>query len=112
MMARLYAAVCAAVIGYCLAYGAAEYAKLPRPLYDPVHRVVSVTRRPPPGFAITMGYFGQIVWGIAGGLVAAALGWLAGPRLLRRGDAFALWAGWALLALLVVGAFFTYANWP
>ncbi|HEY3354768.1 MAG TPA: hypothetical protein VGQ83_16055 [Polyangia bacterium] len=111
-MKRIYAAVCAGVVGYCLAYGAADYAKLPRPLYDPVHRTVTVARQAPAGTAVMMGYFGQLVWGLAGGLVAALLGALLGPRLLRRPDALVLWAGWALLALVGVGAFFTFANWP
>jgi hypothetical protein len=111
-MSRLVAAICAGVIAYALAYGAADYLKLPRPLYDPVERVVTVARHAPAGTVIAMGYFGQICWGLAGGLVGALLGALLGPRLLRREDAALVWAGWALLALAVVGAFFTYANWP
>jgi hypothetical protein len=111
-MTRSLAAVCAAIVGYCLAYGAADYAKLPRPLYDPVRRVVSFGASAPAGTVINMGFFGLICWGLAGALALGALGALVGPRLLRREERAGVWAGWALLAWLVVGGYFTYANWP
>ena len=56
-------------IGFALFYTLPIYARLPRTFYDPVARRWFFAANSTP---IPMGYVGQIVWGIAGALVAAA----------------------------------------
>src|SRR5262249_2026465 len=68
--ARIYYAACAALIGYALAYTLPIYGRLPHTFYDPVARRWFFAANATP---IPMGYIGQIVWGIAGALIAAGI---------------------------------------
>lgn len=108
---RAYFIACGAVIGFALTYTLPIYAQLPHHFYDPVARRWQWARNLGP---IPMGYVGQIVWGIAGALVAAGVAGLIVSRRTREPSerAYGLWAAWALTALAIVGAYFTWNNWP
>jgi drug/metabolite transporter (DMT)-like permease len=87
------------------------YARLPRSFYDPVaHRWHWVAAMGP----IPMGYIGQIVWGIGGALLCAAIASLITRRMKATPSerAFGLWAAWALTAVSIVIGYFTWNNWP
>jgi hypothetical protein len=109
--ARVYFAGCAALIGFVLAYALPIYARLPSTFYDPVARRWQLAVKLGP---IPMGYYGQILWGISGALVA---GGASAALLARRSrapseNAYALWAAWALTAVVIVLGYFTWNNWP
>jgi hypothetical protein len=108
--ARVYFSCCAALCGYAVGYLLPVWAKLPRPIYDAVARrwfwSSSVGTLP-------LGYYGLILYGAAGAAVAFVSGMLI-TRFLEEPSARAwgLWAAWALTALLIVGAWFAWNNWP
>lgn len=109
--ARVYLVTCAALVGFALAYALPPYTSLPNLFYDAVHRRYLWGNRPEP---TQLGYFGQILYGFAGALVAGLAAFVATAR--RRKDATestkALAAAWALAFLVLVGAYFTWQNWP
>jgi hypothetical protein len=108
---RVYFSACAALIAYTLLYTLPIYARLPRAFYDPVaHRWQWAWNLGP----IPMGYVGQIFWGLAGGAIAALIAALITARFKHEpGDrAFGLWAAWALTAVGIIIAYFTWNNWP
>jgi hypothetical protein len=109
--ARAYFAGCAALIGFALAYALPIYAGLPNSFYDPVARRWAFAVRMGP---IPMGYVGQMVWGVAGALVAAGVAAALCSRVSREPSerAWGLWGAWALTAVVVVLAYFTWNNWP
>lgn len=108
---RGYLAVCAALVGFALAYALPGYARLPNLYYDPVARRFFVGLAPGP---VPLGYFGQIGYGLVGAAIfALAIG--LGTRFLRREpsrETIGLAAAWALTFLLLVGAYLTWNNWP
>jgi len=109
--AQVYFGGCAGVIGFVLAYTLPIYARLPRTFYDPVaHRWQWSAGLGP----IPMGYVGQIIWGIGGGAVFAAVAALVVSRMRRAPSdrAWGLWAAWALTAMGIVLSYFTWNNWP
>jgi hypothetical protein len=109
--ARAYFIACAALIGFTLLYTLPVYAQLPRTFYDPVARRWQWAANLGP---IPMGYVGQIIWGVAGALVAGGVAGLIVSRLRREPSerAYGLWAAWTLTAIAIVGAYFTWNNWP
>ena len=108
---RSFFAACAALIGFALAYALPIYARLPHHFYDPIARRWMLARSAGP---IPMGYVGQIVWGVAGALVAGGACAIIVARLRHEPTerAYGLWGAWALSALVLVGAYFTWNNWP
>lgn len=110
-VARVYFPGCAGLIGFVLAYTLPIYARLPRTFYDPVARRWHWSAGLGP---IPMGYVGQILWGIGGGTLSAAVAAMIVSRLRREPSerAYGLWAAWALTALGIVIAYFTWNNWP
>ena len=109
--ARAYFVACGALIGFALTYTLPIYAQLPRTIYDPVARRWQWATNLGP---IPMGYVGQIVWGVAGALIAGGLAGLVVSRMRREPSerAYGLWAAWALTAIAIVCAYFTWNNWP
>ncbi len=106
---RAYLAVCAAAIGFALGYALPVYARLPNLYYDAIARRFTFGAWPGP---LPLGYFGQIAWGVAGGAVGGAAGALLARRRARSVASLQLAAAWALTALALVAAYFTWNNWP
>jgi hypothetical protein len=108
---RVYLAMCAGLLGFCLAYALCDYAAWPRLTYFPYERTWGFTRRPPG--RVPMNYVGTVLWGLSGGLVGAAL--VLGPGRLWRAPVpprgLALAGGWALTAFTLAGAYFTWHLW-
>jgi len=109
---RTYAAACAAMIGFAISYTMSDYGHWPRFTYFPYERqwrVVSTVPGPVP-----MNYLGTVAWGLSGAVVAAGLVWLAScwwrRELSKR--ALHMLGGWALLAFVYAGAYFTWNLWP
>jgi hypothetical protein len=109
---RSYLAACSAVIGFALAYALCDYASLPRLLYAPVEGVWQLER--PPIGREEVGYLGLVLWGVGGALVAG-LGASLVTRFIRRPVSrriLRLFGGWALTAVFLAGAFYTWSLWP
>lgn len=121
MKGRRALALCVAgVIGWALGYGLPIYGKLPSVIYDPQHRAWLLGARTG---TVPMGYYGQLGYALVGAALAVGLvaRWPRGhtseaARASAPGSSGAagpgLWAAWMLTALGVVGAFFTWNNWP
>jgi hypothetical protein len=105
-----YFGTCAAIIGFAIFYALPIYARLARPYYDPVARRWFLADHAPP---IPMGYVGQLLWALAGALVCGGVAYAAssGGRVPSE-RAHALAAAWALTAIAIVVAYFTWNNWP
>jgi len=63
---------------------------------------------------LPMGYYGQILWGIAGALIAGGGVMMLTARMKRTPSerAFALGAAWTLTTIAIVLGYFTWNNWP
>jgi hypothetical protein len=113
---RIYFVVCAALIGFALAYALPSYAHFRNYYYDPAAHHWLWTNTPGP---VPMGYYGQQLWGLSGALLSAGIASVV-TRFLRPSSekpekmerAHLLWGAWALTALLIVVAYFTWNNWP
>jgi hypothetical protein len=107
---RAYFASCVALCTAALAYLLPVYARLPRPIYDPVARHWTLDRSVG---AVPIGYYGQISYALVLGALAFALTSLV-TRALREPTerGYGLWAAWSLTALGVVLAWFAWNNWP
>ena len=106
-----YLAGCAAAIGAALGYALPAYAHLPNLYYDPIARRFLFGGRPG---AIPMGYYGQLLYALAAAILCSAATYAIASR--RRQPisvrAVGLAAAWALTALGLVAAYFTWNNWP
>lgn len=104
---RRYFAICGAIVGWALGVLLPQYGRWPSLWLDPQTHRWFFARSPGP---IPIGYYGLILWGIAG----AAVGALAGAALARRrrDESFGLAAAWALTALVVAAAYYTFELWP
>ena len=111
MKPNVFYGVCAAIVGYAIMYTLPIYARLPRTFYDPLARRWFVASNAPP---VPMGYYGQIVWGIAGALIAGGVTMMATSRIKSAPSerAFALGAAWTLTTIAIVLGYFTWNNWP
>ena len=106
-----YLGGCAAAIGGALGYALPAYAHLHNLYYDPIARRFLFGARPG---AIPMGYYGQLLYALAGALLCGAATWaIATVRKRPLSDqAVGMAATWALTALGLVTAYFTWNNWP
>jgi hypothetical protein len=109
---RVYVAACAGVVGACLTYGLVDYARLPRLVHYQAEHELRLEARAygaAPG-----GYVGLWVWALAAGVVAAALAtaFMRARRQPLGEGALGLWLAWAMTAFGLVGAYFTWNNWP
>jgi hypothetical protein len=103
------AAACAGTIAFCLAYVAVDYLKLPRLVYEPVTRELSMGL---PEGPVAMAYVGLWLWASLAGFAVAGVTWLAlGARKVGDG-ALALLTAWAATAFVVAGAYHAWHNWP
>jgi hypothetical protein len=106
---RDYLTGCAALIGYALGYALPIYAGLPRAIYDPIARRWLWAASAGP---IPMSYLGQVLFGLFGALACGLIMRLIAPRLALSARGVRLAAAWALTALALSGAYFTWNNWP
>ena len=104
---RAIVAVSAAVVGFALVYAIPPFTRLPNLFYDPLARRYHVAAAPA---TVEMGYYGQLMYGLVGGLVFAAVT----LALVRRPShsTTALATAWALTFLALTIAYFTWVNWP
>ncbi len=108
---RVYLSACAWVIGFAATYSAAQWGEWPKLTYFPLAEKWELWSTPPG--PLPMAYLGLIVWGVCGGLVAAALAWILSGRLWALGpQTLRLFGGWALAAFVISGLFFTWNLWP
>ena len=108
----IYALATAAVIGWCLAYGLADWGGWPRLTLDAHTGSWSWVSGPTP--RVPINYYGGLLWGTGGAVTAAALAGL-GLRLWRRPlppALIGLLAAWAATAVALAGAYYTWMLWP
>lgn len=102
---RAYLVATCAVIGAAFAYAAASWGTWPTLRYFPLAERVGFA-----GDGIAMAYGGLVLWGLGG----AACGALVGVGLARAvprawsTTALRLFGGWALTALVLAGAYYTW----
>jgi hypothetical protein len=107
---RAYVIAMCAIIGGAFAYAACEWGSWPRITYLPLQGELTLDA----GRGIAMVYPGIVAWGL-GGLVCGAL---VGALLCRAAPrpwpdrALHLFGAWALAAVLLAGAYFTWGLWP
>lgn len=107
---RAYLVGAGAVIGFALAYALPIVAGWPLAIYEPLAHRFSLGL---PAGGVTLGYFGQVLWGLFGGLMGAGMGFGAAWRSKPPTEASSILAGaWALTAFVLAGAYFTWLNWP
>ena len=109
---RIYVTVCAAVVGYILAYVLSDFGEWPKLTYFPLEGQWGF-RSIAPG-SLPMSYLGLVVWGLVGGASFAAVTAVAchvRPRQLSN-TALRLWGGWAMTAFGFGGLYFTWGLWP
>jgi hypothetical protein len=108
---RVFLTVCAAAIAYALAYVTVDYAKIPRPFYDPLARSWRLATRVP---GVATGYFGQWLYALAAAVLIGSLTWLiAGRRQRPVADrTLGLLAAWAVTAWLLAAGYYVWNNWP
>ncbi len=107
-----YLALAAAAVGWALGYALPVYARLPNVFYDPARRRFFVARS---GGALPMGYYGQLLFAAAAALLLGGLAFAASRRRASgaiSARAIGLAAAWALTALALAFAWFTWNNWP
>lgn len=101
--------LCAAAIGYPLGYALPAFAQLPNLYYDPIARQYLFGARPGP---LPMGYLGQVLYGVVAAVLAGSVTALWSRGRPAGDSAIHLATSWTLAALLLVGAYFTWNNWP
>lgn len=108
----VYAAAMCGVIGWCVAYLLCDALAWPRLTYFPYEGAWAMTAgRAQPA---TMTYVGNVLWGVGGGALGAAIGAL-GARAIRRplpARAITLLGAWALTAFLLTGLYYLWNLWP
>lgn len=108
---RAFVTVCAAAIAYALAYIGADYAKIPRPFYDPLVRSWRMAARVP---GVAIGYFGLWLYALAAALVIGGAAWLLASRRRRpvADRTLGLLAAWTGTAWLLAAGYYVWNNWP
>jgi len=108
---RVYFAASAWVIGFAGAYCAAQWGEWPKLTYFPLARKWEFWEMPPS--PLPMPYIGLVLWGVGGGLVAAAMIWIVSGRISKRSDReIRLVSAWTLSAFAFSGLFYTWNLWP
>lgn len=108
---RAYAIATCALIGAALAYALCDWARWPRLTYLPLRGGVVMDA---PADALSMNYLGVVAWGLGGaacGALVAALGARAWRRPLPP-IVLQLLGAWAITAILLAGAYYTFSVWP
>jgi hypothetical protein len=103
-----YFALCGALVGWALGVVLPGYGRWPQLGYEPTARTWTWSRAPTPGSIL---YYGLLVWGLGFAALGASLGAVVPPRA-RTGQAATLSAAWALTAIGISFAYFTFQLWP
>ena len=109
--ARAFVCVCAGAIAFALGYALPILFQVPNFYYDPLARRFFVGER---AGSLPMGYYGQIAWALSLAALVALGAWSVTGRRTRepRPGTLTLLTAWALSALVLVGVYFTWSNWP
>lgn len=108
---RGYIIAACAIIGFAFAYAACDWGQWPKLVYLPITGELTMS---PPSGAITIAYWGTLLWGVGG----AACGALAGVLLVRivhrpwPDRVLGLFGAWAITAILLAGGYYTWSLWP
>ena len=108
---RAFVIAACALIGGAFAYAACDWGQWPRITLLPI--TGEVVMKAPPG-AIAMLYFGIIAWGLGGAAVGALVGVLVCAVVKKPlpDRALQLAGAWAITAILLTGAYYTWTLWP
>jgi len=108
----VYAAATCGVIGWCLAYVLCDVLHWPRLAYLPYDGAFALVTRPTNPSTIT--YLGTVLWGVIGGLAAAALGATIARARRRALSARtqSLLGAWAITAFAFAGLYYLWNLWP
>ena len=106
---RAYVIVSAAAIGFALGYALPVFARLVNLIYHPVERRFFWADTPGP---VAMGYYGQVLYGVAGLLLCSTIALAVTARRTPGEATLKLLGAWALTLLGLVAAYFCWANWP
>lgn len=103
-------AVCAVIAG-AFAYGACEWGRWPRLVFAPLGDGWSLASQPSP---TTTSYLGVVAWGVSGAICGAAVGAILSRVFDRpwRESTLRLFGAWAIAAILLCGAYFTWSLRP
>jgi hypothetical protein len=99
-----------ALIGGAFAYAACAWGRWPHLAYTPMSETLSFGR----SNAITIHYFGILLWGLGGAVCGAGVGALlcrVAPRAWPE-RVLHLFGAWAITAILLAGGYFTWTLWP
>jgi hypothetical protein len=104
--------MCGSVIGFALGYTLSDFSGWRKLYYRPLARVWELTARPSTPDAMV--YVGLVLWGLGGAVVGGlvvfvALRFVAADVPRRWLD---LAGAWALTAVALTGAYFTWNLWP
>jgi hypothetical protein len=108
---RAFLIAMCAIIGGAFAYAACDWGRWPRLTYLPTAGEL-VWHAPAGAIAIT--YLGNVAWG-AGGTAAGALAGAVICAVYRRAlsdRVVLLFGAWAITAVVLAGAYFTWSLWP
>jgi hypothetical protein len=107
---RAYVIAMCAIIGGAFAYAACDWGRWPHLIYLPLFGELVLQ----PTTAVSIHYFGFILWGTGGACVGAITG-AALCRIVPRPwpvRIYQLLGAWAVTALLLSGGYFTWSLWP
>jgi hypothetical protein len=107
---RAYLIAMCAIIGGAFAYAACDWGRWPRVTYLPLRGEFTLQ----PSIAVSMNYLGTVAWGLGGMICGALVGAIlcrVAPRPWSE-RTLRLFGAWAITAILLAGAYFTWALWP
>jgi hypothetical protein len=107
---RAFVIAMCAVIGGAFAYAACDWGRWPHLIYLPLSRKLVTEAMS----GIAVHYIGLVAWG-AGGTGVGALVGAALCRIAPRAwpvRVYQLFGAWAITAILLAGAYFTWSLWP
>ena len=107
---RAYVIAMCAIIGASFAYAANVWGQWPRLTYRVLHGDVTFER----SSSITIEFLGIVLWGIGGLVMGALVGALLSKIFPRTWSdlVLRLFGAWAITAILLAGAYFTWSLWP
>lgn len=107
---RAYVMAMCAIIAGAFAYAASDWGRWPRITYLPLTGDFTLESTS----SIAIVYLGNVAWGLGGAVCGAAVGaglCRAVPRTWPD-HVLQLFGAWAITAILLAGAYFTWSLWP